>query len=475
MISIRSLFPRAAVLTCTLTCALSGTAQSQRLIAWTDSSYPTVAVPFAVTDVAVGDRHALALRADGTLYSWGSDAWGAVGLTPAGTYIAVAAGEKFSAAIRTDGTIVAWGDDSWGEVSGTPSGTFTAIAAGWSHGLAIRTDGTLVTWGRPDNGLVNVPSGTFTAIAGGQYHSLALRSDGELFAWGWNGYGNVSNKPSGSFIDVASGSNHSLAIRDDGSLVAWGQYVNEFYYLPPGNFRKVASGGLDDMALDVDGNLFAMNGESSFYAPTTGRFLKIATGGRISAAIESVCVPVSLDLQVTSLVGGNQTTATVTLSEPAPTNTVVVISSNSALTSQAKRVVIPAGGTQATFAVNTTATATKGVATLTVKTNLVKATARLAIFPPQIYGISAPAWVTGPATFSATLTISDPAPVGGLTVTLASSNTLAATVPATVTILAGQTSVTFDVTCSDVAKAQSTTLKATRTGCGSALAYLRVY
>ncbi|MGB7921921.1 MAG: hypothetical protein WCF57_01620 [Pyrinomonadaceae bacterium] len=57
-----------------------------------------------------------------------------------------------------------------------------------------------------------------------------------------------------------------------------------------------------------------------------------------------------------------------------------------------------------------------------------------------------PTTVTAPATATGTVTLSGPAPTGGLSVTLSSSDTRKATVPTTVTVLAGQTTRTFTVT-----------------------------
>ncbi len=57
-----------------------------------------------------------------------------------------------------------------------------------------------------------------------------------------------------------------------------------------------------------------------------------------------------------------------------------------------------------------------------------------------------PTTVTAPATSTGTVTLSGAAPAGGLTITLNSSDTRKATVPATVTVLAGQTTRTFTVT-----------------------------
>jgi fibronectin type 3 domain-containing protein len=57
-----------------------------------------------------------------------------------------------------------------------------------------------------------------------------------------------------------------------------------------------------------------------------------------------------------------------------------------------------------------------------------------------------PTTVTAPASSTGTVTLSGPAPAGGLAVTLTSSDRRKATVPATVTVAAGQSTATFTVT-----------------------------
>lgn len=57
-----------------------------------------------------------------------------------------------------------------------------------------------------------------------------------------------------------------------------------------------------------------------------------------------------------------------------------------------------------------------------------------------------PTTVTAPTASTGTVTLSGPAPAGGLTITLRSSETRKATVPQTITVLAGQTSRTFTIT-----------------------------
>ncbi len=75
-----------------------------------------------------------------------------------------------------------------------------------------------------------------------------------------------------------------------------------------------------------------------------------------------------------------------------------------------------------------------------------------------------PTTVTGGTSVQGTLALNSPAPTGGAIVTLMSSNTLAATVPATVTIAAGATSTTFTVTTKTVTANAGVTISAIYAG-----------
>jgi hypothetical protein len=60
----------------------------------------------------------------------------------------VSAGSAHACAVRTDGTLACWGSDAFGREAITPPpGTFTAVTSDWFANCAIRTDGALVCWG----------------------------------------------------------------------------------------------------------------------------------------------------------------------------------------------------------------------------------------------------------------------------------------------------------------------------------------
>ncbi|MCL2680059.1 MAG: hypothetical protein FWF11_01075 [Coriobacteriia bacterium] len=183
------------------------------------------------TQVSAGSNHSLGIRSDGTLWAWGENANGMTGLgtttgfqttpTQVGTatnWATVSAAgnsnfheDGYSLAIRSDGTLWSWGHNDHGRTGlGTTTGNqltpaqvgtatnWAAVSAGWIHSLAIKSDGTLWAWGGysatglgTDTGIQTTPAqvGTatdWTQVAAGQAHSLAIRSDGSLWGWGHN-------------------------------------------------------------------------------------------------------------------------------------------------------------------------------------------------------------------------------------------------------------------------------------------------
>ena len=176
----------------------------------------------------------------------------------------------------------------------------------------------------------------------------------------------------------------------------------------------------------------------------------------------------SLTFDVTNVSGGASATGTVTIANPAPASGyVVTLSSSSDKVTIPASVTIAAGQTSATFQATTVAVASDVTSTITASANGVDKTSNLTVTAPGIatFAIS-PTSVSGGDTAMATLTISDPAPVGGLTIAL-SSNNAAAGVPASVTVAAGETVATFDVTTSQTNTDALATVEATLNGVSS--------
>ena len=204
-----------------------------RLLALLLSVLPLKALSDELTfqQVAAGANHTVALKSNGTLWTWGDNYYGQLGngtmanksspaqVGTATNWQAVAAGSSHTVALRSDGTLWAWGWNEFGQLGNGTDGTFArefspvqvgtatnwqAVAAGWYHTVALKSDGTLWAWGQNDycqlgdgttaNKSSPVQVGTATnwqAVAAGQCHTVALKSDGTLWAWGYNRYGAV--------------------------------------------------------------------------------------------------------------------------------------------------------------------------------------------------------------------------------------------------------------------------------------------
>ena len=242
-----------------------------------------------VVKVAAGASHSLALTDTGEIYSWGRNDAGQAGLgatdspktsptlvpKPSGVhkFTDIAAGFGHSLALTDTGTIYSWGDNGNGQLGlgdatyrikpilVTMSGVkFTEIAAGYDYSMALTDGGLLYTWGRntesqlglgdnnddqPTPQKVTMPVGVskFIDIDAGGFHSLALTDTGDIYAWGTNLYGQLGlgdaaknttlttpqkvGKPEGvnRFTKMVAGEYHTLALTDSRDLYSFGHYT----------------------------------------------------------------------------------------------------------------------------------------------------------------------------------------------------------------------------------------------------------
>ena len=155
----------------------------------------------------------------------------------------------------------------------------------------------------------------------------------------------------------------------------------------------------------------------------------------------------SLTVHPNSINDGKSATGVVELNGPAGTGGVVVtLASDNAAATIPATATIAAGHSSATFVIATGSVTALTTVNLTATLGSTSKTATLTINPVSLVEINLrPDRVTGGSTSTGTVRINGPAPAGGLVVTLA-SNSSSATVPATVTIPAGQNAVTFTVT-----------------------------
>ncbi len=170
--------------------------------------------------VSGGNQHTIALKTDGTMWSWGSNFSGRLGLGDGGagtersspvqigsltTWSQVSSGSSTGNAIKTDGTIWSWGGNFNGSLGLGDGG------AGTDRSSPVQI-GALTNW---------------ASVSTGGLHSNVLKTDGALWAFGYNGFGALgdgfgtgNNRSSpvqiGSlttWISINSGRRQSFAIK----------------------------------------------------------------------------------------------------------------------------------------------------------------------------------------------------------------------------------------------------------------------
>ncbi len=206
---------------------------------------------------------------------------------------------------------------------------------------------------------------------------------------------------------------------------------------------------------------------------TTTNILAAGTHGRGMWELSIATGIASFQIAPNNVTSGTQSTGTVTLSQPAPSGGAIVTltSSNSHdAVAASGTITIPAGSSVGKFTIYT---ANKGNApvnvTLTASYAGTTATAQITVNPASVslssLTINPSSTTSGTAT-TGTVTLSGPAPTGGIVVALSSSNPKdAVSAMPTVTVPAGQTSANFTIYTANKSNSPvSITLTATYNG-----------
>ena len=275
-----------------------------------------------------------AIKTDGTLWTWGGGYFGQLGQNSAGgtanrsspvqvgaltNWSKVSAGNNFCIAIKTDGTLWSWGAGATGRIgqnninnlsSPVQVGALTnwaSVSSGFSFATAIKTDGTLWSWGTNSNGELAqdnllaasspVQVGALTnwaSVSAGRYFCGAVKTDGTLWMWGYNGSGRLGQNNTintSSPVQVGALTNWSkvspsfpfcAAIKTDGTLWTWGSYSNGV--LGQNNTTSLSSpvqvGALTDWSKVSSGSSFcvAIKTDGSLWSWGQGQYGRLGQG-----------------------------------------------------------------------------------------------------------------------------------------------------------------------------------------------------
>ena len=301
--------------------------------------------------IAAGYDFTTAIRSDGTLWAWGKNWYGQLGvgntinsnyplqIGGANNWAKIASGAEHSLAIKLDGTLWAWGRNVNGKLGdGTlvdkyipvqigVSTNWVSISAGNASSLAIKSDGSLWAWGNNLHGelgdgtntrkLIPTRIGTDTdwkliCCNGGR--TIAIKLNGTLWAWGENflgqlGDGTFTNKNIPTQITsatnwnlISAGELHSLATKNDGTLWAWGSnssgqlgdgtFTNKNYPIQVGtdnDWAKIGGGGDHSMGIKTNGYSYTW-GDNSYGESGDGTLINKNTPTQIITLGNSVSI-----------------------------------------------------------------------------------------------------------------------------------------------------------------------------------------
>jgi len=187
--------------------------------------------------------------------------------------VQVAAGNLHVAALRADGTVVSLGkveNDELASLQPPGLSNVVAIASGKTHMLALKSDGTVVRWGRgqttPNVHGSYVPPGlsNVVAIAGGFDESYALRSDGTAVAWftggessTWGQLPNVAN-----VIKITAAQGFLVGLTPDNQLVTGFSQTAVDLNFSRGLLKKVSAAQIGGIPSPI--TTYGMGGASAF-------------------------------------------------------------------------------------------------------------------------------------------------------------------------------------------------------------------
>ncbi len=195
-----------------------------------------------IVGIVAGGNFAIARKADGSVWGWGHNDFGQLAggganvsqwpqaklMEPDAGVVALAAGNRHSIALQANGGVWAWGDNRKGQLgdrtTDNKASPVQAIVPACGYGQDT-----------PMMRARGCAGATVVAIAAGKFFSLALEKDGGVLAWGDNqrgqlGDGTTDSKsspvqvlaPGSAVVAIAAAGSGSLALKADGSLWQWG-------------------------------------------------------------------------------------------------------------------------------------------------------------------------------------------------------------------------------------------------------------
>ena len=228
--------------------------------------------------VVGGGHHYVALKGNGTVYTWGYNNSGELGLgdtnnrleptqTNMKNVIDIAAGYNHTIILKSDGTVWTSGQNKYGQLgdgSTVDSNSFhkvklnengeyleniVSVAAGYSTSYAVTSDGEVYGWGSNDDGELGQANkstdpvtypvkmkkiSNIIQVAAGANHAIMLDVNGNVWATGYNSSGQLGTGDKATqtlpqqmvsvsgIKEIAAGTNHSVMLTEGGNILSAG-------------------------------------------------------------------------------------------------------------------------------------------------------------------------------------------------------------------------------------------------------------
>ena len=269
-----------------------------------------------VTSIWGGARGTIVLKSDGTVWTWGANFGGKLGIGLSSTNLgrvlvpsevhgagdisffntvsAIMGGEVHNVALESDGKVWAWGANIFGNLGNGSTNearapvqvsnlnSVTALGGRGYHTLAIEADGSVWGWGWNSAGELGNGTTNFTTVpvkvvglanpavvSAGYKFSIALMTNGTVFQWGHgrviaNSFAPVQVPGLSNIIMISAGWDHALALKSDHTVWTWGQ----------NNYGEIGDGG-------------AVNRTNPVPVTTLSNIVAVSGGDWHSSAVDS--------------------------------------------------------------------------------------------------------------------------------------------------------------------------------------------
>jgi len=229
-----------------------------------------------VISVCAGFSHSLALTDSGSVFSWGRNNVGQLGLrhyehqsTPQQIsglekIVGISSGTFHNVVVSENGSVYSWGGNGWGQlgvgdyytrnkpklVRRLADKKIISIFTGARHSGAVTSSDVVYSWGNNLSGqlglsstknrkrarpIENLNGKKIVSIVGGQDWTLAIAED-QVYSWGHNQVGQlglgdfsdrnepqiISDLSDKKVINIGTGNQYSVAVTASGTVYVWG-------------------------------------------------------------------------------------------------------------------------------------------------------------------------------------------------------------------------------------------------------------